>query len=405
MNTKREKHELILKARAITESAESEGREPTSEERKKFDKIFDEIRAIDLNIEEAKDSPGPVLGLQRADGPFDCSAAKPGELRFVRNTEKLSDVFPCQDRKLDNFSLGKYIGLACGEDVPDSEIERRQLSTHTDASGGLLIPEVISREIWDLARNKSRVIKAGATMLEMPSLKFLVPKLTKDVTGSWKVENESASDDSVTFGALELQARTMFFWLPISRELWQDAGRLDVTLRNSFAEAAALKLDYAALMGTGAGEEPRGLYYDSSVTQTGVTGVCYDDLSDALYRIENSNLESNGVIMSPRSMNHLRKLKDGQGEYMAIPKWMPPIFVTKQVPDDMGGGSDESVVFTGEFSNLLIGIRSKFQIEILKEVKAQKHQIVLMGTMRLDVAAIRPAAFDITTGVKSMWTS
>lgn len=398
-----EKDELLAKAQAILDAA---GDEITAEQKREFDEVLHKVRQLDLKIMKAESGEDISESQQRWGEQFtgnEVRVIRPGELRFLRNTERLAQVYP-PDKKMERFDLGKYIGLAVGESPADSEVERRALSGSSDTAGGFLVPEPVSRDIWDMARNKAAVMRAGAVTFVMPSESILIPQLTADPTGSWKSENAEGSEDSVTVAAVRLIARTMFFWLPISRELWQDAGNLDSTLRNILSQVAAIKLDYAALMGISAAQEPGGLYSDSDIVKTAAAEAsAYDDLSDSIFRIQDANLEPNGIVMSPRSANYIRKMKDGEGIYLPRPDWLPPVYVTKQIPDTLGDSADESIAITGAWSNLIIGIRMPFRLEVLKEVKAQKFQIVIMGAMRANCIAVRSAAFDILSEIKTAW--
>lgn len=194
------------------------------------------------------------------------------------------------------------------------------------------------------------------------------------------------------------------FWIEISRELTEDAVGLDAAIRNAMAQSAALEIDRAAIFGIGAGEQPMGLYVDADVTKLAVTpGAYWDDVSLSMKAIENANLTPSAVLMSPQTHHILRVLRDGEGRFQPAPAWCPQILVSKQITDTLGAGSNESIVITGDFSNLIIGIRSGYHLEVLKEAKAQKYAIVLLAAVRLDTAIVRGEGFHILTGLTTSW--
>lgn len=409
-----ERDKRLDSARAIKAKAELEKRDVTPQERRDFDAAMAEAAAFKTELERRAE-PGPGRQTSLADCRADESgtsedravSGSPHELRFLKSTECLTSVYRSErDKEFRDFSLGKYIkGFVLGE-WDGAELEKRALSSSLDASGSITVPVAVSRNIWDRTRNQAVIFRAGATTIVMPGPKLIVPKLTTDATGFWKPENAEATKTSMTWAGMELQARTLFFWMECSQELWDDAGLLEDQIRNSFAEAAALTIDYAALLGTGEGETPQGLYYNSDVTQTAVAANGYDDISDAIYRIENENGAARTVVHSPRSANYYRKQKDGEGQFIPLPDWFPEKFVTKQIPDNLGAGTDESISITGDFRNMLIGIRSPFTIGLTKEgTAAKKKQVWIYGAMRADVAIMRPEHFDITTGIKTGWTA
>jgi HK97 family phage major capsid protein len=247
-------------------------------------------------------------------------------------------------------------------------------------------------------------MKAGAITVEMPGQNFRIPKMTKDPEGLWKAELAEAPDTGVEFAAVEMRARTLMFWVEISRELAEDAVGLDAAIRNAMAQSAALEIDRAAIFGIGAGEQPMGLYVDADVTKVAATpGAYWDDISLSMKAIEDGNLTPSAVPMSPRTHHILRVLRDGEGRFQPVPEWCPPILVSKQISDVLGAGSNESIVVTGDFSNLIIGIRSAYHLEVLKEAKAQKYAIVLLAAVRLDTAIVRGEGFHILTGLTTAW--
>jgi len=344
---------------------------------------MDEIAKIRIDILEAEEeyssrSRGRQTDLETADNGSDVRVAKPGEFRLLTNKERISGVFPAKDKRESQLDLGKMVAIAAGESPFDCAEERTALTGSQDSLGGFSVPLGISNTIADLMRNKSRCIEAGALTYQMRTRKELLPKLTTDPTGHWKAEGAENTEDSTTaIGAIELQSRTLMFWLPISKELWGDAKGLGDFLMKTIAACAASKLDYAGLMGEGVDNEPQGLYYNSDVTQTAaLTTTCYDDMSDQIYRIQDANHEPTVCLLSPRSLNLVRKLKDGDSRYMPLPDWCPPIRATKQIPDTLGAGA-ESISIMGDFTNMIIGMREQFTIEVLKEIKSQNYQNVL----------------------------
>ena len=411
---RRKRFDLRAEAKKILDKADDEKRQPTAEERKQFDEITLEAAALAIQLEEVEEE-ARVAGITTGTGKVALSlenratttrVAKEGEVRLLRKDEKITDVYPPktkEERELAQLDLGKFMGLACGEKPANSDKERRALGSYLDASGSVTVPSAILGSVYDLARNKSVVVQSGAPTILMSSPKLMLPKLTKDPEAEWKVENAEASDAGPTFGGVELQARTLFFWIPISRELFSDGALIEPTLRGAIASAAALEIDRCALVGTGSGEQVQGIYNDADVTQTGVSADEWNDISDSIYRVQNANHEPNAILLSPRSLNILRKLKDGEGLYIKTPEWSPPLKSTKQIPDNYN--SDESIIITGDFTNVIIGLRDSLQIQVLKEAKAQRNQVVMMGALRLDVAILRPAAFDIISGVLSAWNA
>jgi HK97 family phage major capsid protein len=416
---KKQRREKIEEARKILSDAESAGKKLTFEEHKRFDDFTTDANALGLKIEQIRSNfsgikddddvggNGRRAGLQEAGG--ETRTIKPGELRLLKNTEKLAQVYPpgVGERGFEGLHLGRLVSIMAGVPVDGAEVERRALSTFQDSLGGVALPISVVNRIFDMGRAEAVCLRAGALTVDMPSHKIILPRLTQDVSGEWKAENAEAGESDTAFAGLELASRTWFVWLPISAELFQDATLLDAALQSSIASGSALAIDEAALFGNGEAQQPRGIYYDPDVTKTavGISPNGYLDISDSMYRLEVQNHKATAVVMAPRSANWLRKMVDGEGKFYQKPEWMPPMFTTTKIPVNLGAGTNESAVITGDFSNLIIGLRNTLTISVLKEVKSQNNQIVICAAMRGDVGILRPSAFDCISGVLAKWNA
>lgn len=78
-----------------------------------------------------------------------------------------------------------------------------------------------------------------------------------------------------------------------------------------------------------------------------------------------------------------------------------PMLTTTQIPVDGGAGNDESTIIAGNFSHLLVGIRSNMQVELFKGPKYISNlQYTMVAHMRADIAVEGPKAFYTLTGVR-----
>ena len=67
------------------------------------------------------------------------------------------------------LSLRKYLrGMTLG-DWSGADAERRAMAEGTLSAGGYMVPTLLSSQMIDLARNSTRVLRAGATIVPMPN--------------------------------------------------------------------------------------------------------------------------------------------------------------------------------------------------------------------------------------------
>ena len=83
---------------------------------------------------------------------------------------------------------------------------------------------------------------------------------------------------------------------------------------------------------------------------------------------------------------------------------MLPLLVTKQVPINVtvGTSTDASYIFTADWSNLLVGIRTAFSLRFLGErFLADNLQYAFLAYLRADVQLAQPSAFVVDTGMRA----
>ncbi|WP_051046970.1 phage major capsid protein [Nocardia asiatica] len=313
-----------------------------------------------------------------------------------------ADEFAGEQPNFDRWLRGVSTG-----DWHDAPLERA-LAEGTNSAGGYVVPSPIANQVLDLARNATRVVQAGALTVPMTSQTLRIPRLENEAAPSWRNENAAVPEVDLVFGAVTLQARSLTRMVKISRELLEDSDpSVSDVIARSFGAQLALELDRVALRGSGTAPEPRGLLNTSGITVTshGANGAAlntYDWFLDAIGVVRASNYEPSAVILAPRSITSLSKLKDSQGAYLAPPAGLPPILPTKQVPTNLtvGTSNDTSEIYVGQWNMLAIGIRTSFALEVLRERFADNMQVAFLAHMRADVAVLQPAAFTFDVGVR-----
>ena len=77
-----------------------------------------------------------------------------------------------------------------------------------------------------------------------------------------------------------------------------------------------------------------------------------------------------------------------------------PTLTSTSIPTDGGGGSDESTIFMGNFSRIMIGVRSDIRVDVSRDFALDRLQYVMVCHMRMDVAVSHATAFHTVTGVQ-----
>jgi HK97 family phage major capsid protein len=323
----------------------------------------------------------------------------------------------CQQRGLfeppaegERLSFDRYLrGLVTGDwDGADHE---RALSEGTLTAGGHLVPTPLSARVIDLARNATRVFQAGAITVPMTAQTLKLARLTTESAPAWHAENAAITDADMVFDSVTFTARTLTRLVKLSVELFDDSDpSAEDVIARSFAAQVALELDRVALRGSGTAPEPRGVLNTSGITTTthGANGAAitnYDFWLDARGVVMGNNFEPNAHIQAPRSTTSLSKLKEAtMNAYLAPPANMLPMLQTKQVPINLtvGTSTDCSEIYTADWSNLMVGIRTDFQLLFLRErFLADNLQYAFLAFLRADIQLAQPSAFVVDTGIRA----
>jgi HK97 family phage major capsid protein len=315
------------------------------------------------------------------------------------------------------LSLGKLIrGYVTGE-WSGAAAEQKAMGSSPLSSGGMMIPTPLAAEVIDLARNQTRLIQAGAITIPMSTATLKYARLNQDVTANWTTEAANIALSAAAFDSVTFTARKLAALVAINNELLEDATNADSVIQMSIAKALALALDFGGLYATGAAPQPQGVHGIIPTVASGGTLTNFDSFLSAIAAIRGLNFEPNAVLYSARTADALAKLKTGlSGDQRFLP---PPTdfanlqkYVTNQIPNNLGSGTNESQAFVGQWDQLALGLRASIQIEVSREAgyfdgSAQqsafsKDQTIIRAILRADWQPLHLGAFAEITGITSV---
>jgi HK97 family phage major capsid protein len=380
------------------------------------------VRALNAEIGELREvlkACGHALEIGNIEAGYPGGDVPPGKalasVDRLTKGQKLKDWMTARETTSTgpDLDLGRYLkGLATGN-WTGAEAERetyvKAQSVGSATAGGHLVPTPLAGSLIDLARNESRVFQAGAITVPMTSSTHKIPRLTGEGAPAWRAENAAITDADLAFDAVTFTAKSLNRMVKISVELMEDsdpgAGGI---ISASFAAQIAQEIDRVALRGAGSATEPRGVLNTVGITGTGhgANGAVitnYDWWLDAAGAVSGANFTPNAHVQAPRSSTSLAKLKDTTGAYLAPPASMLPMLATKNVPNNLtvGTSTDCSEIYTGQWDQLMIGVRTELRIEVLRERFADNGQYAFLAWFRGDVQVAQPAAFVVDTGVRA----
>lgn len=123
-------------------------------------------------------------------------------LALRRNESFVSRLGSANKKKLD---LGKYIRGAITGDWNGADAERRSMTTST---GGVVIPQVLSAEVLDTARNISFFTDAGCPVVPLVNGNMVIARVSSDPSFKFYDEMSEATESSMELEGVELKAKT-----------------------------------------------------------------------------------------------------------------------------------------------------------------------------------------------------
>ena len=273
-------------------------------------------------------------------------------------------------------------------------------------------------ELIELLRNFAAVIGMGARVLPGLQGPVTFPKQTGAGTAYWLAENggSDATASALALGTVSLAQKTLQATTSFSRQLLtQSVLAVEPMVREDLAAIHALAIDKAAIHGTGASNQPTGIYRTASVGATAMGGVkpTFGKLQDMITAVAVANALNKklGWLCTPGLAGALAqtlvasaagsdmiwkgKYDDGMvNGYKAI--------ATNQVSALMNvlvdtGGSSHGMLF-GNWDDLLIGMWGA--LEIITDPYALKKQgmIEVTSFQLCDVQIRHAASFSVATG-------
>lgn len=417
---------MIAELRELDDKADDETGALSAEDQAAFDTIKAALAKLEIALTRSQDmdslerrSAGTPIGETRAtvrvagrDAPL--PAGFDGRVMVTQTGERV----PVLEARHQLSAFGRpeeQSGISFGgflralHSGPRDDVERRAMAEATIGTGGALLPTPLSLTILDLLRSRCVSFQAGAVTVPMETATLRFARQIADPIGGWRAELAPIVEGQPAFDAVTLIARSWALLVRISRELLEDGQNTDAVLQNIFARTAALALDRAILYGAGVNNEPMGIANTPGiqVVSMGANGGQLTNrgpLLDAKMALELANVaDVSAVIMSPRSARELNGLADSLGQPLRLPPSLEDVQIltttSVSTTETQGTATNASSILLGDFSQVMVGMRTALQVSILQEHYADTGAVGFILWMRVDVVAQHPAALARIEGI------
>lgn len=366
MNKLTEKRNTIYaQAQQLVQKAESEERAFTEEERTSYQGMVAEIRSLDEQLHADQEIRSLALNKSKPDTADAAERETRAFEAFIRGTET-RDASPV------NMTYG---------------------------ANGAVIPDTIMNKVIDRVKEISPLF-AMATRYAVKG-DITIPKIDRtsgDITVAFSAEFSSLTANGFKFGSVTLSGHLAAALVLISKQLINNS-QIDVVsiVIQKLAENIAAFVENFLLNG------------DSSISDSGLKGsvdtvnnvktvasvaaLGSDDLIDVQDKIPDAYQTNACWIMSPSVRTKIRKLKDGQNNYLLIADYTKgsgytllgkPVYITDNLPTATGASSGDIIAYYGDFSGLAVKTGEQAEIQLLVEKYAEQHALGINTWFEID---------------------
>lgn len=317
---------------------------------------------------------------------------KPGQPNPEERTSRASDEYK---RAFWNAMRSK----AAGYEVLNA------LQVGTDSEGGYLVPDEFERTLVE-ALEEENIFRSMAKIIQTASGDRKIPVVASKGTASWVDEEGAIPESDDAFGQVSIGAYKLATMIKVSEELLNDSVfNLESYIAREFARRIGAKEEEAFFIGDGTGK-PTGIFNatggaELGVTAASATAITVDEIMDLFYSLKSPYRKNAVFVMNDSTVKAIRKLKDGNGQYL----WQPsitagqpdtilnrPVKTSAYVPAIAAGA--KTIAF-GDFGYYWVADRQGRSFQRLNELYAATGQVGFKATQRVDGKLVLPEAIKV----------
>ncbi|ABF42174.1 peptidase S49 [Candidatus Koribacter versatilis Ellin345] len=396
-------------------------------EGKTIDAVSEEI--VDLQKKGAKPVNIPAPGAQvdlndREQRQYSILRAVRSMVLAQKRDEKLGsdtdasferEVSDTIAKKLNRETSGIYIPTNLRATVPGLD-PKAVLNSGSSPGTNFVQTTIRPDEFIDLLRNRLVVMKMGARKLGDLQGNLQLPKQTAAATLYWTGENPGSAVTATdqTTGSVTLSPKQAMAQTAYSRQfIIQSSIDAEQFVREDLANIFALGVDLAALVGSGTSNQPKGIVNQSGVGTEAIAtdggAITYSIITKAQEDLEESSIPliAPGIATTPGVKKKLRNTAE-LSNTISLPIWHSddtvagyPAMSSNQLPSNTskGSGTNLHTMIVGDWAQLILGEWGALEIIADPYTQAGKGNVVLTGSMLVDIAVRYAQAFVVINDI------
>lgn len=360
---KEKRNELQDKMEGILKLAQAENRAMNEEEIKDFDEMEKEIKNIDATL------------------------ARSATIKKAEKMEPVDNGLTEEEKDIKNFA--GYIRAVAGK-------VQNNATQLTKGDNGAVIPKTIVQKIIEKVENICPIYQLSTKYPIGGTISIPKEDESSDaITVAYATEFTDLVSHSSKMGSIELSGFLYGALTKISKSLLKNSDfKLTEYVINKMSKKIAKFLEGELLNGTT--NKVSGVIgsYDSTnmkVTLAKKSSVTADELIDIQELVPDVYATDAIWVMAKETRKAIRKLKDGQGNYLlekdSTARWNYKLMGNDVYCTDnlkALGTASKPVIMFGDFSGLAVKESEQAEIQILNELYAAQHAIGVVAWGEID---------------------
>ncbi len=358
--------DLQAQLAAVVDKADAENRAVSDEERAEFDRLEKQIKDIDETIGMAE----RARSLEKKE-----TKPKPAEER-------------AEDTEAKAFE--NYLKARCGADVE----KRAGEQNFTAGNNGAVIPQTIVNKIIRTVKDMCPIFSKATLYSVKGTLKvpvYTYANSTHDISVGYQSEFTDITADAGAFTSVDLTGYLAGALTLIGKSVITNS-EIDVVafVINEMSNKIALFLEQELLKGSGSSAATGALSTANTLNAGSISAVSADNLIDLQAKVKQVYQAKACWTMAPATFTAIRKLKDGNGQYLLQPGLAAetpyallgkPVFLSDNMP---AIGSANKAVLYGDYSGLAVNLRQNIEMQVLNEKYATQHAVGIVSWFEFD---------------------
>ena len=348
----------VAQMEGLLTTAKAENRLPSDEEKKRFADLEKEVKDIDAAIAMYDQMAG--LGMKKV-------PSAPVEMT---------------DAERDHKTFENAIRGIVNEDAPTMPADAKTL---------------IPTTVWNNIIEEVTQISPVFQMADRYNIKgkLVLPKYDKDhssIVMTYADEGTQAESGKIAVTSIELDGYLARCLAKISKSLINNSN-FDIVgfVQTKMAQAIAKFFEHELLFGTdGKVDGLKGIATDMVVTSAKATAVTSDELMELQDKVIDNYQGGSVWIMNRATRDAIRKLKDGQGNYLLnrdfTARWGYTLLgkdvYCSDAMDTMQ--ATKTAIYYGDFSGLAVKVSEDANMQVLQERYAEEHMLGILAFVEWD---------------------